>query len=266
MKKYTFLSIPFIFACFLIVLSSSCSKDESKTKNSSIAITTDSVNRISATTAFCGGEFTTEGEPEIETKGVCWGLDTLPTTLNGTTVNGSDVVNYKSLMTGLIPDTVYHVRAYVIKSNRETIYGADLKFRTMISDSAICTPGKNSINFSSQTIQFTVTAGTGGLIYGHYGLVGNGLNCDLRIEFPAAPITGRYVTDKTLSGTIDNGKCIVNGPFGGIYAQFCVAAPGDTVYVIKTGEGKYSMTFCSLLFASTSSSTSFTANGNLTTE
>lgn len=265
MKKRTWSTIFFALLGCLVIFSA-CSKDEETDENATLSITTDSVSRIASTTAFCGGKFLIGGRPEIEKKGLCWSLDTLPTIANQTSVLSSNIVDYRAILTGLMPDTVYHVRAYAVKKNQEVIYGADYFFRTLITDSAICNPGKNTIVCNSQSIPFTVSATTSGLIYGHYGLVGNGLNCDLRIEFPVAPITGWYITSRTMS-KVDDGTCIVNGPFGPVNAQqFCVANPGGIVYVIKTGEGKYSMTFCNLWFTSTNSSTTFAAEGNLTTE
>jgi hypothetical protein len=266
MKKRTLPTALFmLLSCIVIFLG--CSKDEDTDQDATLAITTDSVSRIASTTAFSGGKFVIVGEPEIEKKGLCWSLDTLPDLTDHTSILNTEISDFKGIMTGLLSDTVYHVRAYAVRVNQEIIYGADKSFRTLETDSAICAPPKNSINYSSLSIPFTVGVSTSGLIYGHYGLVANGLNCDLRIEFPAAPITGRYITSRTLSSTVDDGTCNINGPFGAINAQqFCVANPGGVVYVIKTGEGKYSMTFCNLWFTSTTSATTFAAEGNLTTE
>jgi hypothetical protein len=248
-----------IIGAFLILFIG-CKKDDDELQST---ISTHSVTKITATTATCGGEFQSGVIESVTDKGVCWNTSSTPKISDNRISNGGGSTYFKSNLTGLSPNTRYYIRAYVTKGS-STAYGREITFKTQLTDSAPCTPQKNSIYFNT-TITYYTTAGENSLIYGDYGLVGNGMNSDLRIEFPEAPITGRYVTING-SSFIEDGQCVVNGTFGGSFGTHCVAVGGDTVYVIKTGDGLYSMTFCNLNFQSVSSSLTFSSSGNLTTE
>lgn len=237
-----------------------CKKE---TKEDLPSISTLPVIRITATTAACGGEFTGASDESVSEKGVCWSTSPTPTISNHKTSDGTGASYFNSLITGLTPNTRYYARAFA-SNGTATGYGREYSFVTQVTDSAPCTPQKNSFYFNT-TITYYTTAGENSLIYGDYGLVGNGMNSDLRIEFSKAPITGRYVTING-SSFIEDGQCVVNGTFGGSFGTHCVAVGGDTVYVIKTGDGLYSMTFCNLNFQSVSSTLTFSSSGNLTTE
>jgi hypothetical protein len=259
MKKHAFLTIPLMLISALIVIVG-CEKEDNSRNLPTLETTV--IFRISSTTAYSGGHFTSEGNSSVEQKGVCWSASPTPTTSISKTVDGPQAGTYTSMITGLTPNTKYYVRAYAINSSGIS-YGNEYSFTTLRNDSAPCTPQSNSIWFSSQHQTFSTTAGENGLVNGEYGLVGNGMYSDLRIVFPSAPATGKYVTI-TGSSFIEEGQCVVSGGFGGSFSEYYEAHPGDTVYVIKNGEGKYSMSFCNLTFQSTSFT--FSSDGNLTTE
>ena len=259
MKKHAFLPTPILLLSALILIVGCKKEDDSRNHPT---IETIVAYRISSTTAYSGGHFTSEGNSPVEQKGVCWSSSPSPTTDQFKTVDGPEIGNFTSMITGLTPNTKYYVRAYAINASGIS-YGNEYSFTTLRTDSAPCAPQSNSIWFSSQHQTFSTTAGENGLVYGEYGLVGNGMYSDLRIEFPTAPATGKYVTIAG-SSFIEEGQCVVDGTFGGSFGEHYVAHPGDTVYVIKNGEGKYSMSFCNLTFQSTSFT--FSSEGNLTSE
>jgi hypothetical protein len=259
MKKRIFFVIPYLLLGILIMLSG-CREED--TSGDLPSVNTVALYRICTTSAYSGGSFTSEGESSVVQKGVCWSNSPTPTTTNSKTVDGPGTTSYFSRITGLIPNTKYYVRAYAINSSGIS-YGNEYSFTTSLNDSAPCTPQSNSIWFYSQQITFNTTAGTSSLFYGQYGLVGKYSNLRLRIEFPSVPDAGKYVT-AIGSELIEEGQCVVNGTFGSPYGEYVEAIAGDTVYVIKTGEGKYSMTFCNLNFQS--ASFNFITDGNLTTE
>lgn len=259
MRKHVFFCLPILMMAAMM-LTFGCKKDDDSRNLPTLETAT--VVRISSTSAYSGGRFTYLGNTPVQVKGVCWSSSPTPTTDQSKTVDGPEAGSFTSMITGLSPNTKYYIRAYAI-NDAGISYGNEYSFTTALNDSAPCTPQTNSIWFNSQHHTFNATAGENGLIYGDYGLVGNGMYSDLCIEFPTAPATGKYVTIAG-SSFIEEGQCVVDGTFGGSFSEHYAAHPGDTVYVIKNGEGKYSMTFCNLTFQSTSFT--FSSDGNLTTE
>ena len=113
---------------FFMFLISSCEK-----QSTNITIITSDPSSISSTTAFCRGVITgvlTDGS--ISDKGVCWDTSPNPTTSNSKTSDGSSCEHYiyGSLLSNLTPNTIYYVRAFVIKST-STIYGNEISFKTL---------------------------------------------------------------------------------------------------------------------------------------
>lgn len=262
MKKYSGFVIFYLFLGAMILLSGCREEEDDSGKFPSVQ--TAAFYRICTTSAYSGGSIISEGSSSILQKGVCWSSSPTPTTTNSKTVEGPGNTGYSSRITGLTPNTRYYVRAYAINSSGIS-YGNECSFTTSLNDSAPCAPETNSLWFNSQKINYITTAGTASLFYGQYGLVGKYSNLRLRIEFPSVPDAGKYVTAiGSEQVQIEEGQCVVNGTFGSPYGEHGEAIAGDTVYVIKTGEGKYSMSFCNLHFQSVSFD--FVSDGNLTTE
>ena len=93
-------------------------------------VSTTSVTDIMYTHATCGGMVTDDGGLTVTARGVCWSTNQNPTIMDSHTTNGSGIGNFTSSMTGLMPNTVYYVRAYATNSNI-TIYGMELNFITL---------------------------------------------------------------------------------------------------------------------------------------
>jgi uncharacterized protein (TIGR02145 family) len=93
-------------------------------------LTTTAVTGVTLTTAATGGNITDDGGGAVTARGICWA-----TTLNpvigatNTTTNGTGTGVFVSNITGLLPGTPYHVRAYATNS-AGTAYGADFPFTT----------------------------------------------------------------------------------------------------------------------------------------
>jgi hypothetical protein len=121
--------------------------------------------------------------------------------------------------------------------------------------------------FANFTQYYQVYTGElSGLVFGDYGLIGNGLDSDLRIEFSEAPETGIYTT-VTSPFEMSSDECAVNGVFGGTFSFFYQGDAGHSVYVEKIGTDNYSITFCDLPFSSSSEgSFNWSSDGNLTTD
>lgn len=88
---------------------------------------------ITGTTGASGGIVTMTGTGSIAARGVCWGTNNLPTIADNKTSNGTGLGNYTSPLTGLIPATIYYVRAYVTSPSGRTTYGNEVVFTTKAS-------------------------------------------------------------------------------------------------------------------------------------
>ncbi|HOD54421.1 MAG TPA: hypothetical protein PKJ08_07830 [Candidatus Cloacimonadota bacterium] len=91
---------------------------------------TQPVTSITQTSAKSGGYFLPTNQTDILVKGVCWGLEKNPTLDDQFTEDGEGVDPYESILTGLKPETVYHVRAYA-NNKTGTAYGEDKTFKTL---------------------------------------------------------------------------------------------------------------------------------------
>ncbi len=94
-------------------------------------VTTAEVTSITANTAVCGGNVTSDGGATV-TAGVCWSTSPNPTTTDNKTTNGSGTGNFTSNITGLAENTTYYVRAYATNS-KGTAYGEEKSFTTLLS-------------------------------------------------------------------------------------------------------------------------------------
>jgi uncharacterized protein (TIGR02145 family) len=79
-------------------------------------VTTSSISNPTTNSAFCGGNITSDGGSPVTKRGVCWSKVTMPTISNDTTVDGTGTGSFTSSITGLNPNTLYHVRAFAINS------------------------------------------------------------------------------------------------------------------------------------------------------
>jgi hypothetical protein len=214
--------------------------------------------------AWAGGNVISNGGEELLKKGLCWSTDSIPTVADSKTFEGIHTGVFSSQMTDLTSNTTYHLRAYAT-NGEGTAYGDEIIFTT--NDNTVptpCNPDTNSIYFGSQRQTFYhVSPYDNGF---SYKFKGSGSDSDLSIEFNKAPVTGKYVTSN--SPGVSSNECYVSGVFGGTFSYFYVGSEYDTVYVIQNGEGIYTMSFCDLHFASTSSQTNieFDTDGNLSNE
>jgi hypothetical protein len=115
----------------LIFLLSNCRKETNIPESQFPVIITDSVSRITRTTAQCGGRIISIGGSEVTSTGVCWSFNKAPTINNYKTVDSLELNTFMSVMSGLNPDSIYFVRAYA--SNSFGIgYGNEIMFRCLV--------------------------------------------------------------------------------------------------------------------------------------
>ena len=91
------------------------------------AVTTTAVTSITISGAVSGGNVTCTGSTTVTARGVCWSTSSNPVATGNHTTNGSGPGIFTSQITGLSPNTVYHVRAYAVNTSG-TYYGSDIQF------------------------------------------------------------------------------------------------------------------------------------------
>ena len=95
----------------------------------SSSISTAEASSITETTATSGGNVDATEYAGATQKGVCWNTTGTPTTSDAKTEQGSGTGTFTSSMTGLLPNTTYYVRSYVIVGSTTT-YGGQKTFKT----------------------------------------------------------------------------------------------------------------------------------------
>ncbi len=107
-------------------------------------VTTQAVTNFTDTTATGNGTVTALGVTNPTQHGVVWSLTANPTTADSKTTDGavSAIGAFTSSMTGLIPGTLYHVRAYVTNP-AGTVYGDEVTFTTLLKPILTTQPATN---------------------------------------------------------------------------------------------------------------------------
>ncbi len=95
-----------------------------------LIVTTTAVTFIATTSATSGGTALPAGGAAVTARGVCWSTGASPTTADSKTLDGTGTGTFSSNLTGLTPNTLYHVRAYAVNIVG-TSYGADITFTTL---------------------------------------------------------------------------------------------------------------------------------------
>ena len=99
------------------------------TRDGVAVVTTAELTEIGLATATCGGTVTDDGGLAVTARGVCWSTESNPTIADLHSTNGTGTGSFSSTLTGLIPNTIYYVRAYATNSLM-TVYGSEMSFTT----------------------------------------------------------------------------------------------------------------------------------------
>jgi len=124
-------------------------------------ITTTTASNITTTTATAGGNVTDVGTSTVTARGVCWSTSTNPTVANSKTTDGTGIGTFTSSVTGLIPNTTYHIRAYAT-SSVGTSYGSDLTLTTIClapSSFSLSAPANGGWTTSTPLFQWATAIG-----------------------------------------------------------------------------------------------------------
>ncbi len=166
-------------------------------------VTTQAVTDIATTTATGNGDITGLGVPNPGSHGICWGTSANPTIIDNTVVNKGVVSAtgaFSAPMTGLTPNTLYHVRAYATNSTG-TVYGNDVSFTTkMPTVTSATTNAATSVTSTGATLNGSVNANNASTtVTFEYGLdtsYGTSVTAD------QSPVTGSTTTlvSKAITG------------------------------------------------------------------
>ena len=126
-------------------------------------ITTVAVSSVTSTTAVSGGNITSDGGGTITARGVCWSTAANPTTTNDKTTDGTGTGTFASNLTGLLPGTTYHIRAYAINS-AGVAYGNDLTFTTTSVSATLTTAAVTNITSSTAVSGGNITSDGGAAV------------------------------------------------------------------------------------------------------
>ena len=99
-------------------------------QSGALTMTTSEPVGITATTVMLGGSVFSNDGTAILMKGVCWATHPRPTTYDTYSENGSASSTFTVELSGLTPNTVYYVRAYVA-SVKGVNYGEEVSFTTL---------------------------------------------------------------------------------------------------------------------------------------
>ncbi|WP_305019459.1 T9SS type A sorting domain-containing protein [Hymenobacter cheonanensis] len=86
-------------------------------------------SNVGKTSATAGGTVTDEGGSPVTSRGVVYGFGPDPTVSSGSVAAGSGLGTFTTQLTGLLPDSVYYVRAYATNA-LGTSYGEQFTFTT----------------------------------------------------------------------------------------------------------------------------------------
>lgn len=128
-------------------------------------VATNPVTEIGTESARSGGNITDDGWSTISACGICWSTDPQPTLADSNIAQNPINWNYSLLMSGLMPNTTYYVRAYAINA-AGVAYGEAQMFNTAMLD--LQTPQNIVISASASTVTLSWDAVPNALSYRIY--------------------------------------------------------------------------------------------------
>jgi uncharacterized protein (TIGR02145 family) len=122
-------------------------------------VSTGAVTGIAQHTAVCGGNVSDQGSSAVIARGVCFGTSANPTLAGAKTTDGTGTGAFTSNLSGLSPNTTFHVRAYATNSEG-TAYGTERTFKTLVTPTlpTVTTTAATSITNTSVTTGGNVTS------------------------------------------------------------------------------------------------------------
>jgi Protein of unknown function (DUF1566) len=174
-------------------------------------LTTTTVTSVGNTVAISGGKITNSGSSPIIARGVVWSTNATPTIADSKTTDGSGTGTFVSTATGLLPSTLYYLRAYATNGSI-TAYGEEFTFTT--TNVVVTLP---TITTSAATLITLTTATSGGTISSDGG----------------APITERGVCWATATLPTTLNTRTINGTGTGTFTSDLTVLTQATTYYVR---------------------------------
>jgi len=95
-------------------------------------VSTTEITYIGPNSAVAGGNVVHDGNSTILVRGVCWSTKKSPDMKDDRTTDGYGEGLFSSTITGLIPNTLYYVRAYAVNEEGAS-YGEQISFTTSLN-------------------------------------------------------------------------------------------------------------------------------------
>ena len=183
-------------------------------------VTTGTVSNITATSAVCSGNATSDGGVAITEKGLCWSTAQYPTVAGDHSNNGSGTGPFNGSMSGLSVGTTYYVRAYATNSTG-TVYGQQVSFTTG--------DGLPSVITTTPNLNGT-TVSTGGNVTsdGGFAVTARGI-CYGPLPYPDITSTYSHTTNGTGTGFYSSSFSLPNGS-GTYYIRAYATNANGTTY------------------------------------
>ena len=126
-------------------------------------LTTSAVTDITINSCTSGGLITKDGGAAVTARGVCWATTSNPTSGSHSS-NGTGTGSFTSEITGLTPNTLYHVKAYAT-NKVGTAYGTEVTFTTTpIVLATLTTTIVSAVTLTTAVSGGNVTADGGGAV------------------------------------------------------------------------------------------------------
>jgi hypothetical protein len=108
-------------------------------------VLTGETKNITQKTATITGVVQTSGNSSVTQRGICYNSFSTPYITDNAVNSGSGIGEFSCELTGLLPNTVYHVRAFA-SNNGGTNYGSQISFTTLdISTPIVITSSSSSV-------------------------------------------------------------------------------------------------------------------------
>lgn len=192
-------------AILMVVLVFACEEEEKRLP----VLETQEAWFIQQRSAVSGGTIIDDGSIPVLARGVCWNTSPAPTVNDNHTTDTGDV--FVSTLTGLLPATLYYVRAYATNKNG-TGYGNEVTFET----GSIRVP---EVSTDPVISSITSTSAVSGGVIGYNG---------------GATVTAKGVCWNTVTGpTLDNPHT-TDGEGNDHFVSRLSGLTGNTTYYVRS--------------------------------
>lgn len=151
----------------------------------------------------CGGHVAITGTTQISELGVCWGTEQDPEVTDCHLSNLTASESFTCILTGLLPETQYHVRAYALCES-EYYYGEDFSFTTLKGGSGLFSVSETSkVRFSPGNLQYQASTNTWRFAEHQWDFVGYSEPDQYGMTYGTVSGSSNHLIDSSYDGWID---------------------------------------------------------------